>query len=450
MKRMKIKWKIMLCFTAMFVLIIAASVPIRYTIISNNLYINAKYLLQSEAERVADIIVYSDGRVRLDRDVNLIATGTYIAVYSNDSVLRSGELPEDFDLNVKPQFGNIYTENSNGHKWIIYDYKLFRNSENVGWLRAVRSLDATSEILKNFKSSILKIIPIYIVIAFLGLVFIRRTLSPVVEITKTAKQISQGNLTKRLNLDIPRDELGTLAETLDEMLDRLEYSFNREKRFSSDVSHELRTPITAIILSAEEALGGDKTSSEYKESLSSILKEGRRVSALISQLLMMARSYDGEYVPEKEAIDISLLTKTIVDELSEGSKSAQISISSVIEEGIIMDVEQTLFMRLLINLIDNAIKYNIPGGWVKVSLRKTPDIVVLSVEDSGIGISKDDLPKIWDRFFKVDQSSINASPGLGLPIVKWIAQLHGGTVHVTSVLDKGSLFEIRFKTKYHK
>lgn len=450
MKRMKIKWKIMLCYTAMFVLIIVATLPIRYAMISNQLFTNAKYLLQSEAERVADILVYSDSRVRLDRDVNLIATGTYIAVYSNDNVLRSGELPKEFDLNANPQFGNIYTENSNGHKWIIYDYKLFRNSENVGWLRSVKSLDAVSEITKNFQSMMVKVVPIYIVITLLGLIFIRRILSPVDEITKKAKQISQGDLTKRMKLDIPRDELGTLAETLDEMLDRLEYSFNREKRFSSDVSHELRTPITAIILSAEEALDGIKTSDEYKESLSSILKEGRRVSTLISQLLMMARSYDGEYVPEKEAIDISLLTKTIVDELSEGSKSAQISISSVIEEGIIMDVEQTLFMRLLINLIDNAIKYNKPGGWVKVSLQKTPDIVVLSVEDSGIGISKDDLPKVWDRFFKVDQSSINASPGLGLPIVKWIAQLHGGTVHVTSVFDKGSLFEIRFKPKYYK
>lgn len=450
MKSMKIKWKIMLCYTAMFFIIIVATLPIRYAMISNQLFTNAKFLLQSEAERIADILVYSDSRVRLDRDVNLIATGTYIALYSNDNVLRSGELPQGFELESKPSFGNIYTEKSRGHKWIIYDYKLFRNSEYVGWLRAVKSLDAVSEITKNFKSMMVKIIPIYIAIALMGLVFIRRILSPVTEITKTAKQISQGDLTKRLNLDIPHDELGTLAETLDEMLDRLEYSFNREKRFSSDVSHELRTPITAIILSAEEALDGDKSSDEYKESLSSILKEGRRVSALISQLLMMARSHDGEYVPEKEAIDISLLAKTIVDELSEGSKCAQISIFSVIEEGIIMDVEQTLFMRLLINLIDNAIKYNTSGGWVKVSLRKTPDIVVLSVEDSGIGISKEDLPKVWDRFFKVDQSSINASPGLGLPIVKWIAQLHGGTVHVTSVLGKGSMFEIRFKTKYHK
>ena len=448
MKRLSLELKIMLCFTAMFVFVMVATLPIKYLIISNDLYTNAKSLLQSEAERIAEMLVYAEGRVRLDSDVDLIAeTGTYIAVYSNNNVLRSGALPQSFDLDVQPQFGNTYTTKSDGHKWIVYDYNLFRNGENVGWIRAAKSLDAVSDIMEKFNSMILKVIPIYIVMTLLGWIFIKRILSPVIQITKTARQIGQGDLSKRINFEGSHDQVGILAETLDEMLDNLEDSFNREKRFSSDVSHELKTPVTAIIVNAEEALSGDKSADEYKESLETILKESRKLNSLIAQLLMMARSKDGNYKHEMELLDISMLTKTIVDGLSDGEENPDIFISSDIEEGIIMLVDQTLYMRLIINLIDNALKYNTPGGWVKLSLIKSKNNVSLSVEDNGIGISKENLPRIWERFFKADQSSINSSPGLGLSIVKWIAELHGGTVHAKSELGKGSCFEIGFVIK---
>ena len=445
MRRLTIENKIILCFSAMFILIIAVAVPLNYIMISGSLYNNAKAQLEYEADEIVKSADFKDSTISFN--VDLIDPGTYAAVYSNENELLAGEISHDFPPHSPPMLNTVHTVKSIYHEWVIIDCELTNNGEPAGWLRVVKPLFPLSETMKRFRSMVLKIIPVYIAITLLGLIFIRRILSPVNEITKTAKQISQGDLTKRINLDIPRDAVGTLAETFDEMLDRIEHSFNREKRFSSDVSHELRTPITAIILSAEEALDGERSADEYQESLAAILKEGRKISSVISQLLMMARSGDGKYVPDMELIDISTLTRTVVDELSEGAGNNKISISAEIEEGIVMLVEQTLYMRLLINLIDNSIKYNIPGGWVKVTLKKYDDIVNLSIEDGGIGISKENLPKIWDRFFKADQSSINSSPGLGLSIVKWIAELHGGTFHVKSELDKGSLFEIRFMQK---
>lgn len=445
MKRLTIEQKIILCFTAMFLLIIAAAVPINYFMISENLYNNAKAQLQYEVDEILKSVEFKENSISFNFD--LIDPGTYAAIYSNRNELLTGEMPQDFPQNSPRKLGQIHTEQSIDHEWVIIDCELTKDGESVAWLRGAKPLFPLSETIKRFRTTILKIIPVYIVITLLGLFFIRRILSPVHKITKTAKQISQGDLTKRINLDRPRDELGKLAETFDEMLDRIEYSFNREKRFSSDVSHELRTPITAIILSAEEALDGEKTAEEYQASLSSILKESRRITSLVSQLLMMSRSGNDKYVPEMESIDISMLTKSVVEEISEASEHRELSISYDIEDNIIMLVEQTLYMRLLMNLIDNALKYNVPGGWVNVSLKKHNSYVSLSVSDGGIGISKENLPKIWDRFFKADLSSINSSPGLGLSIVKWIAELHGGTVHVKSELNKGSLFEIRFQSK---
>ena len=444
MKRLTIENKIILCFTAMFILVIAIAVPLNYFMISENLYNNAKAQLEYEIDEIVKSVSFKDSTICFNYD--LIDPGTYAAVYSNDSKLLAGEIPQDFPPNAPPMLNKVHTEKSINHEWVIIDYELTNNGEMAGWLRVVKPLFPISETINRFRSMVIKIIPVYIVITLLGLFFIRLILSPVKEITKTAKQISQGDFTKRINLDIPRDALGTLAETFDEMLDRIEHSFNREKRFSSDVSHELRTPITAIIISAEEALDGEKTAEEYRESLKAILEEGKRISSVISQLLLMARSDDGKYVPEMELIDVSMLTKAVVDELAERAENSRVSISSEIDEGVIMLVEQTLYMRLLINLIDNALKYNVTGGWVKVSLKKHEDIICLSVEDSGIGISEENLPKIWDRFFKADQSSINSSPGLGLSIVKWIAELHGGTFHVKSELNKGSQFEILFRS----
>ena len=445
MKRLTIEQKIILCFTAMFLLIIAAAVPINYFMMSENLYTNAKAQLQYEVDEILKSIEFKDNTISFNFD--LIDPGTYATVYSNENKLLAGEMPEDFPLSAPAKLGKIHTEPSIGHEWVIIDRELTKDGESVAWLRVTKPLFPLSETIKRFRLIILKILPLYIVISLFGLIFIRRILSPVNKITKTARQISQGDLTKRINLYRPRDELGKLAETLDEMLDRIEYSFNREKRFSSDVSHELRTPITAIILSAEEALDGEKTAEEYQASLTSILKESRRITSLVSQLLMMSRSGNDKYVPEMESIDISMLTKSVIEEISEASEQREISISYDIEDNIIMLVEQTLYMRLLMNLIDNASKYNVPGGWVNVSLKKHNSYVSLSVSDGGIGISKENLPKIWDRFFKADLSNINSSPGLGLSIVKWITELHGGTVHVKSELNKGSLFEIRFQSK---
>lgn len=437
MNGVTIKWRIMLYHTIMLVFLLVATLLIMYLMFFNYLYAKAETILQSEAGRISEVL-------KSGNDLNLAYIDEYAAVFSNKNELMYGEMPQGLSHNSQTLFN---MDTSNNQKWLVYNYRLSQGGENACWLVIAKSLDEMYESLNYFKFMMCIIIPAYILIAFIAMLcggFLKQALSPVNQITQTAKQVSQGDFAQRIRFEGPHDEVGMLAETFNEMLDRLEDSFNREKSFSSEVSHELRTPVTAIIVNAEEALSGNKTTEEYKNNLQAILSESQKMKTLISQLLMMARSNDGKYNHQMELIDISLLTKTVIDELSEGGERSDISISADLEPSITMLADQTLYMRLVINLIENALKYNIPGGWVKVSLRKNENSITLSVADGGIGISEEKLPMIWDRFFKAEQSSIDSSPGLGLSIVKWIANLHGGTVYVDSELGKGSLFEIRF------
>ncbi|MEA4894281.1 MAG: HAMP domain-containing sensor histidine kinase [Oscillospiraceae bacterium] len=448
MKKLNVRRKIMFWHgIALFVVSIAV-LPITYLVISSHLYRGAENLLISQADEITRLL-RTGGVINAPcSGMDLVKTGTYIAVYSNDDQLISGRLPDDFDRNLQPVFDGAYYKSAAGHSWVVLDRELVENGKVTGWIRVIKTLDAINSALEDYRTLICIIIPILILFsAFMTIIsrIIVRTLSSVRHITDTARQIEQGDLSKRINLEGSRNEVGVLAETFDKMIDRLEDSFDRAKCFSADVSHELRTPVTAIIVTAEEALDGDKTTEEYKENLNTILLEGRKMNSLISQLLMMARSLSGKNAQEMEFLDISKLTRTIVEDVTAEQESSGIMISADIDDGIVMVFDQTLFMRLLYNLIDNALKYNVPGGWVRVSLKKRDSTVILSVGDGGIGISEEDLPRIWNRFYKADCSAAGSSPGLGLSIVRWIAEQFGGTVGVTSELGKGSLFEVRFQ-----
>lgn len=446
MKKIPIKWKIMLWYTALLLLLLGIVLPLMYWVLSHNMYHDAERLLQSELKTTAESLEYENDTIKLDGDLDLVESGAYVAVYSEENQLLTGKLPQGFNLQAVPQFGDIYHINGSNHNWLVCDYQLTDQGKGLGWLRVVHSTGDIEQTLENLRIIFMIVMPLYLIIAFFGGFFIaKRALSPISQITSTAKQIRQNDLSKRIRFSGPKDEVGILAETFDEMLDRLEDSFTREKRFSSDVSHELRTPVAAIMVNAEESLNANPTNVEYKEAMENILNESRKMSLTISQLLMLARSNEGKYHHEMELLDISALTCVIVDEMAEKANEFSVTLSSNVEDGITMFAEQTLFMRLLINLVDNAIKYNRPGGYVRIGLSQNQDKICLSVEDTGIGISAVNLPKIWDRFYKVDPARLGASPGLGLSIVKWIAELHGGTVCVTSELSKGSKFEIRFQ-----
>jgi signal transduction histidine kinase len=270
-----------------------------------------------------------------------------------------------------------------------------------------------------------------------------RALRPIDYITKTARAISNGDLNQRLRMPRTEDEVGRLAVTFDEMLNKLENSINKERQFASDASHELRTPIAIISAQAEEALSGAHNTKEYKEALSTVQKESKKMSHIISQLLMMYRSNEGRYKFNFEVIDLKLIAGEIVKEFKNIASENGIKISFNAEEEIKIRLDQTLITRLIINLIDNAIRYNKKGGRVSVSINRENDFAKIIVEDNGIGMSEEVIPYIFNRFYQVEKSRGNIGTGLGLSIVKWIVDLHKGEINVESKVNQGSKFVIK-------
>ena len=252
------------------------------------------------------------------------------------------------------------------------------------------------------------------------------------------------DLSQRIHLETggqTKDEIYHLAATFDRMLDRLENSFEAEKQFSNDASHELRTPIAVIMAQCEYSLKRDTSPEEIHSSLSVILDQSRKMSTLINQLLTLARADRGTAKLDFERINVSDITCMVALEQEALAEKRGITIHQEITPDLYADVDETLFMRLWINLISNSIKYGKEGGSIRVVLRASESRIIGQVIDDGIGISPEALPKIWDRFYQVNPSrSDGSSSGLGLSMVKWIISAHNGDITADSVPGTGSRF----------
>jgi heavy metal sensor kinase len=259
-----------------------------------------------------------------------------------------------------------------------------------------------------------------------------------------ARRISSENLDARLEIGNATEELAALAAAFNELLSRLDQSFETMKRFVADASHELRTPLSVIRGEADVALSQPRTPTEYRESLATVLDESRRLSRLVDDLLNLARADSGHV--QLQACDFYFN-----DLLAECCKSVQALAAS---RGLALECQagadipfrgdEMLLRRLIINLLDNAIRYTPPGGKVVASIESEPHGVRLRVTDTGSGITPEAAPHVFERFYRVDKARSREAGGfgLGLAIVKWIAESHHGTVELASSPGMGSTFTV--------
>ena len=238
-----------------------------------------------------------------------------------------------------------------------------------------------------------------------------------------------------------RDEITILAETFDSMLEQLQEAFERQKQFTSDVSHELRTPLAVILSQCDELLRNSHLTSEEQAAVHTIQDRTRNLTRLVSQLLFLSRADQKRQTLTLENLDLSLITRSVLEELELFASEKKISLKEEIQDNITLMGDETLLMRLWINLVENAIAYTQEGGRIQVGLFQKEGAITGYVKDNGMGISQEDLPKIWERFYRADSSRTDSShSGLGLSMVKWIVQAHGGTIRAESTKGKGSLF----------
>lgn len=478
-----IRLKLTVWYSIVLLIALGAFGITAYLYTGENLSRNLDISLRSEAEWLREIL---EGKLEKERGKTRNPRQEFLESQAgSDTTLQSeeqGESAEDYEI-----WDKIYEHSLlNSKKQFVYVFdklgKTFYKSYNLGQdslpspeslvpyrvtisefnlddrpirlaslntksyrIRVAYPEGEITEVLQNLFSIFLLLIPIVLVISIVGGYFLaKQSLKPVDEITRTTRKITATNLQERIHVINPHDEIGRLTETLNEMIGRLEASFKKVAQFSMDASHELRTPLTIMRGEIELALHEPQNTKSYQETLASLLEEVVRMTSIIDGLILLAKADSDSIKLEKKPTRLDIL----VDEIKEDAevlaerKRIDVSISNLDETTVVGD--EVRLRQLMLNLVDNAIKYTPEGGKVTLSLERNNDSASFIVEDTGIGIQPNDLNKVFDRFYRVDKSrsKLPDGLGLGLSIAKWVAEAHGGSLLAESKVGIGSKFTV--------
>src|SRR5437660_2032195 len=322
---------------------------------------------------------------------------------------------------------------------------------------SMESLERERELLQDIRTTLLWVIPNTLLIASAGGYFLaRKALAPVVAMSEKAALMGAQNLHERLPVLNPRDELGYLASTFNGLLERLNHSFEQQRRFMADASHELRSPVSIIRGEAEVALSQVRSPEEYRESLAIALDEARRLSQIVDDLFTLARADAGEYPLRPRDFYLEELAADCVRAARTMTAARGITLTYEPDGEMPLHADEALVRRLAMNLLDNAIKYTPEGGRINVACERAGAEYSLMVRDSGPGIPVEAQQKIFERFFRLDPArthsgrensgapetaaSATAGAGLGLAIARWIAEAHHGRLTLVRSDASGSVF----------
>ena len=447
MKQMTIKKKVTLWYTGIIALVLGMVLVFMF-------YFVDKVGISATEEEVSAAVTgfsanfqFQDGTYYLSEDTQFYHDGVMFCVYDDNGKLLYGTMPEKFpkQMILKSHTPRVITSGSS--KWMVYDSVHTYGKNKAIWIRGITSIHAIEVFMTTSQKMMIVLYPVFILlIAMTGYFMLKRALKQVDLICDQVENISYGkDLTKRLPLPKVRDELYELSHKFNQMFERLEESFEKEQQFTADVSHELRTPVTVIISQCEYLIEDPVLEEEEKEEIMIILRQARRMSKLINEMLMIARGEMSESY-DMEEVDLILLTEVIVEELHEQAEKKKIQISVSSDRDVKMMGNHTLLLRMMMNLVQNAISYGKEHGHIDILWKEQGDMIIGEVKDDGIGIDQEDIPKIWDRFYRVDKSRSreNGGTGLGLSMVHFIVAVHGGQIHVESKNGEGTSFIFQF------
>ena len=298
-------------------------------------------------------------------------------------------------------------------------------------------------------------VPLAILAAALGGLFIaKKAFDPIDKIIRTAQSISAEHLDKRLEMGKIDDEVSRLSKTLNAMFDRIEEAFRLQKQFTADASHELKTPLTILLGEMEVTLANPRTAKEYVETLGSAVEEIRRITKIVDELLTIARLESGQLAMQKQPVRLDELLLDAVSKTSAYASRRSIKINFEVHdrpteesEEVLISGDEDKLLSVFINLLDNAIKYSNDDTTIRVSLTVSGGFAAVDIIDKGIGIDADDLPHVFDRFYRADKSrsseGAKRGTGLGLSISKYLVEAHGGSISVASTKGAGTTVSVR-------
>jgi heavy metal sensor kinase len=339
----------------------------------------------------------------------------------------------------------------------LYSVPYQENGRMLGVIQVGQSLESVQDTLRQLLLILAFAVPVTLVVASLGGLFLAdRALSPIDRITRTAQRINAEDLSQRLGLTLPDDEVGRLARTFDAMLARLDEAFRRQRQFTADASHELRTPLTVIKGDIGVALNRPRGAAEYRRVLAELEDEVDRLTRLVEDLLLLARADTGRPLLQPESLDLAGLLRAVADQVRPLAEAKGLTLHLQVPDSLPLNGDPDKLIRLFLNLLDNAVKYTpaggqvtlqataAVGGWSSAVTSEASPAVIVQVTDTGPGIPPEHLAHIFERFYRADESRSRAAggSGLGLAIARWIAEAHGGRIEVDSEPGRGSTFSV--------
>lgn len=441
MKQLKISTRITLAFFVLSAVLLAILIPSAYILVKMTLQNSLAGDMQLSESAIADAMFEKNGTVYIDETSftkDTVKPGVYVQVTDTAGKILYQSTDADIVFIIAGyEQGNVKEED---------EWTFLEKTETIGDHTVHVSVLGNiyfNDFLNDFIWIVLFLVPGYLLLAVIGAkVLAKRALKPINQITMTAKKISEGkDLSKRIEGIAIEDEVGELADMFNRMIAALEVSFQRERQFTSDASHELRTPMTVINACTEDALyTGD---AEIRtENLKMIQKENERMTKMLSQLLMLSRGYEGRYHFQPEQLNLYDIADSVADSMSVMAAAKSITIHNQISEEQYIEADQSLLTQLLVNLVENAIKYGKNGGNIWIYMQNPASGWMLCVKDNGVGIGKEDMRHVFERFYRADKARNRNGSGLGLSIVKWIVTLHGWDISVKSAVNAGTTMMI--------
>lgn len=463
MKRMSIRFKITLWYTGALIIVVLFTYFAIYLVgnqilqktvrdnlieaVEHNVDEIEYFANMNDLEETYDVdhfIQYKKGYLEIDDDFLDQVNEVYTSLYREDITLLYGENPiskETAKLSLKDS--HVQEITVDGTLFYVFDRELTEEGLEGLWLRGVVSeLQGKGQMLDITCVSMI-LLPILVLISAIGGYLIaRRMLRPIQSLSETASQIGEGeDLKKRIDLGEGKDELHQLADSFNSMFQRLDESFEAERQFASDASHELRTPMSVITAQCEFSLEKQRSAAEYEKGMQIILRQSKKMTKLINDMLDFTRleTKSDSYV--KEPIDLTELVSSICTDMAL-IRENMITLEYKVQENVTYVGNYGLLSRLLMNLISNAYRYGNENGHIFVELVKNERGVQLSVSDDGIGIAEEEKEKIFRRFYQSDNSRSGVGTGLGLSMASEIARFHGGELNVESQYGRGSTFTL--------
>ncbi|MFA5260237.1 MAG: heavy metal sensor histidine kinase [Candidatus Omnitrophota bacterium] len=372
-----------------------------------------------------------------------------------NAVVQSSELPlqnpevQDVKSSVFPKLDvkehKIYGKKNN-YVVRLLTQKVHSQNEFIRYLQVGMNMTRIEKTLINFRKNIMITVPIFFVLSLAGgFILAHRNLKPVSQMIKTASRISGSNLEERLPVRGTGDELDKLAQTFNNMINRIQEAYQKLSQFSSDVAHELRTPITSLMGDIEAVLSHASSLEKYRSVLTGNLEELARLKQMVNSLLFLSREANSKDTESNTILELNSLVRDIVELFEPVAKEAENNYRYEIPaEPIYIKGEKSRIEQIVSNLIDNAIRYSYQGGDIFVKLAKNGPHAEIIVEDKGIGIPDADKPRIFDRFYRSDPSRSRNTGGfgLGLSIVKSIVDSYNGHITFISAINQGTKFSV--------